>query len=556
MNDARTHKQIFPQVIDTVAGFIRQLEGGTTVYIMPFAGSVIDTKEFAITGSDDNERAIAYLRTLQANGDSTAVYNSIESAISLIEHRGEAHKNDRPAVMHVYTDGEDNVSRVTLNDILEHFSLRRGPHDWLFYTELGLPVDLAKKALFDRRDNVVYVSEKAGVVRPIIQIEPLLTFLNFGNVLVDQTPTYIRFAVRSSQPLPPKLTISAEAHFEALNAAGVLVQVDPREFAPDPNHNPLKLALENPRALPHGTHLGKLKFKASDPLVVVIPDEVGAQFSYQPKKTLDLSPSPGERLPLDFGIVTPGTSAAHHFRLTCNEEALQATAPVDVHFKESGRNPAPSYPGQALYLDGSRGKRDFQLDRSLNEIAVIAEPPATLRPGTYGGTFELSSRELELSIDGHADAGHPHQLLLDWTFTVPQPPRPPWEWALLVAAILAIAAYVLYLYTRPPRFRDFRLILLEPRTGEVDLAGLHSMSFGPSSQNLTDIAKDFAIRAVKKDSRIAAMLELPDSGVTIRRKNQKIDVYGSEELYAGDIIDIPPYQMRVESFSLGSDESA
>src|SRR5438046_2801279 len=55
------HPVIFPRVIEEASRFIRSLPAGTTVYVVPFAESVRDTREFVILKLGGGDDAIAYL---------------------------------------------------------------------------------------------------------------------------------------------------------------------------------------------------------------------------------------------------------------------------------------------------------------------------------------------------------------------------------------------------------------------------------------------------------------------------------------------------------------
>lgn len=556
MIGAGNHENIFPGVIKTISGFVDRLEAGTTVYVIPFAEAVGEAKEFTINERADLADVVAYLHSLEATGNKTAVYDSIKAALDVVKsRRGEAHRADHAVVLHVYTDGDDNVSGLTLTQILEDYKLNRGPYDWLFYTELGLPRSAEKQAAFSARkdENVVYVSEKAGEVRPIVQIEALLPFLNFGNVVEGEWPSRsMKFAIRTSHALPPKLTVSIEPRFDDLRAAGVLAEIEPSRFPVDSSEKLLKLTLKNLESLPRGKYNGRLRLDANDPYVIVIPSEITTTFSYEVPKLITLSPAPGERLPIEFGMARPKTTVARHFRLEFGEAAANADSKVTVRFHELSGNPADLGLGQTIYVEGFRGQKLVTLGKDVGEVILVAEPPEGIAPGTYSGSIELMSDTATILVEGSSDSDT-SAVQIPWHLTIPEPPIPWWMWLLLVAAVITVAVLFYRVLNRPPTFTDMRLQILTPRQGVIDLANRHSIRFGPGSPDL-DIPTELTIRARKKDRRIVAMLEVEGDGVSLIRKNSRIDVFGSEELFAGDTIEVPPYQLRVDSYALGSED--
>lgn len=542
---------IFSRVIQTISDYVAQLDAGSTVFVIPFAESVRPTREFIIQNASDINALRSHLGSLTANGQRTAVYDSIRTALTIVQ--GRSHQN-RAVVLHVYTDGEDNVSGLTLGEILETFKLVRSPYDWLFYSELGLPRDAAKQTLFSKyaAENAVYVSETAGEVRPILQVEPLLRFVDFGRVVEGVWPTrVVKFAVRSSRPLPQKLAMSVEPQFDALSTAGVLPLIEPPQFAIDGKEKTLQLKWVNP--LPRGRYDGVLKLTTNDPLVVVIPDLLRVTFTHEVPGHLTISPVPGERLPLDLGELQSATSTVRHLSVQFDKEAIDADATVRLDLQEEATNPSRVGVGSSIFVEGAKGKSAVTLDSAARDVKIVVSVPHGLKPGNYGGTLEFSSPAL-IIIDGKVRGGAGQSVPISWRFSVPEPPMPLWMWLVVGAAVAAVIGFFVFILTRPPRFADLQLQILDPRPGMADLTGQHSKTFGPSTQDLRDAAADFTIRAVKRGRRHGALIETDGAGVKIARRSGKVDVFGSEELFVGDVIEVAPYRLRVESFALGNED--
>jgi hypothetical protein len=551
-------RNIFPRVIETITSFIKDgLDPGSTIYVIPFADNVRETREFAVRDQSDLEALDRYLHSLVADGSRTAVYDSIRAALDLVETRRlQSQRQNRAAVLHVYTDGEDNVSKgLTLPLILDRFQLRRGPYDWLFYTELGLPRDPKKQAAFNGRKNAVYVSQNAGEVHPIRQVEPLLSFVDFGRVVEGGPwPTRImRFAIRSSREALPKLAMSIEPQFDALSAAGVLAEVQPASFPLDEKEKSLQFSWKNP--LQRGKYNGKLKLTTTDPMVLIIPDELEATFTYEIPSVIRVKPLAGEQFPIALGDVPTGTTVVRRLGIAFDPEAQRVKPGLEARLEEVHGNPQPAGLGQTIYFDGAVGKKVVPVGTNIDELAIVVAPPVAMKPGSYSGTIELSSPTAQVMLDG-AKPTVAQTLPIAWSFTVPPPPPPLWKKLIPWALGILLIAYLVYFNTRPPKFTDLELQILEPRMGSTTLTGQHSKTFGPSTQDLKDAAADFTVRAAKKGRRNAAMLETDGAGVRIMRRNSKIDVFGSEELFAGDVIEVAPYRLRVESFALGSEDQS
>jgi hypothetical protein len=551
MNGIGGHPRIFPEVATTVSSFIGRLDAGTTIYFVPFAERIREIRQFTIHGPADVAVAKAYLNQLNPNGSQTAVYNSIGDALEYIKNqRREEERGTNPIIVHVYTDGDDNVSHGwTLKSILDHFNLRRGPHDWLFYTELGLPPNPQKEATFNGRDNVRYVSERAGEVRPITVVEARLPFMNFGNVMETQSPERDQqFVVRSTQPLPAGFALKVEPIFERLRSAGVLADIEPSRFPVTDKKVKLKLTLANVETLAHGLYKGKLAIQPTDPLVIVVPDDIDAVFSYEPTKKITVSAAPGEHLPPNFGTVERGATAVRHLRIAPDDEARRAAIPITFRLTDLNANPARLQLGKAVYVDRMPGKSEGAIAGGAGEITLVVRPPADLPTGDYGGTIDITAPGAQVSYEG----GSPSEstFAIAWHFHVPPPPTPPWIWAVVAVVSLAIIAFLIYLATRPPRFTDLQLQLIKPRTGTIDLTGLSKKSFGPSANELPDCKADFAIVAQKRDDGIAAVIETNSNAVKIVRGGTRMDIIQQEDLRPGDRITVDEYEMRVESTAL------
>lgn len=551
MKGVAGHPNIFPAVKNAIAGFIAKLDPGTTVYFVPFAERVREIRPFALHGPSEVAEATAYLNALDADGLNTAIYNSIRDLMDYMKGRRPTPEQAaaNPLIILVYTDGDDNVSQgLTLESILKEYNLRRGSHDWIFYTELGLPQNPQKAATFSRFDNALYVAERPGEIRPITVIEARLPFMNFGNVLETQSPERDQqFVVRGTQRLPANFSLRVEPNFDKLRSAGVLADIEPERLAVIEKKVKLKLTLSNVENLAHGVYKGKLAVTPSDPLVIVVPDDITAEFSYEPPKKIVISAAPGEHLPIDVGDVAPDRTTTAHLRIAADEEARSAKIPVTFHIADFTGNPARLALGSAVYIDGQRGKREGAI-AAPSEVTFVIQPPPNVPVGDYSGTIDISAPGAQLSYEGGSPTGA--TLQIPWRFHIPPPPTPWWVWAIVVLVSIFAILLLVYVATRPPRFSDLQLQMLKPRRGTIDLSGLSKKSFGPSSNDL-DTKADFSIVARKRDGGgVTALIETESSDVKLRRRGKSLDIFQTEELHPGDVIVVDQYELQVESTAL------
>lgn len=551
------HPNIFPRVRSAVKEFISALEPGTTLFFLPFADSIREIRSFSIQAYPDTVAVMAYVDALVANGDRTAVFNSIEAALRTVNTYRETRDRQRAVVFFVYTDGDDNVSSWSLAQILDHFNLARGENDWLYYTELGLQRDPAKEALFGRAPHAELVREPEGEVRPIQQVEASLPFLNFGNLQETKSSARIqRFVVRSRRPLPDSFTVVLEAQFPDVAAQGTLVDISPHRFRPEGDVQWV-LTLKNP--VEEGSYSGSIQLLSDDPRVLVVPNVIEATFIVAPPRSVAIRPADGRSLPLDLGTYVSGTPdsavSVGGIALDFDQAARSGNEELALSLEAADDNPGNLVLGRDLLIAGLQSDRGV-IHADVSQVDLHYAPATRLTPGQYLGYLVLRSSTLVISGEGLERGSDSTTVRVPWALTVSKAPLPKWAWALLLLAAGALAYGVSWYMRRPPTFADLHLVVTAPIRDQVDLSGKSSVELGRGGGFLKDVEAKAVIRASHEGRRPTALLEVAEGRVLIERPGQRgrIPAVAVEEVVDGDVLVFEgagkEYHVRVSSFTL------
>lgn len=545
---------IFPQVKQAINSFLGQIGPGSDVYIAPFEGHVRAIKRFQIQGSADITGARDYVNALVADGNSTAIYNSVNSVLGTVNGNRNAAGNDRTAVFFVYTDGNDNVSRDwTLQSFLENFRLKRGKRDWLFYTELGLPRNPGKEQTFSQFDRTRYIQESKGNVHPIVQIETLLPVLSFGNLKTHPKASRVeRFASRGTRVTKTPISIRAEPVFPELRSQGVLAQLAPESFQPADSVT-LHLSLTNAEALADGDYHGVVRLIPSDPLVLIVPSDIEVSFAYGADKEVSIAPGQAKSFPLDFGKIQVHGRAlgplAKTFSLRFSPTALGARKELRYTIEEDASNPAKL--GNRLRLNSGANPLNGRIPAGASEATLQLVTDSALPPGDYKGKLRFEGEGLTVKGEGLVMDKDSAQTV-EWRFGVARKPIPAWIWIALLAVILVAGALAARHFMKPPVFTDLKLDVLEPTRQTIDLAGRNVARFGAGQEFLQPSPATFSLKAKKVGRNEVALLELENGSMTLKKRGGKeaSQILGDEEVYDGDVLQFGDFKLRVSSFSL------
>ncbi|MEW6775222.1 MAG: vWA domain-containing protein, partial [Bdellovibrionota bacterium] len=106
---------------------------GTTVTVYPFHEGIVG-EYVAVLDDDRRLQAIQYISKTQATGSRTAIYDAVAQALDRVEALRRASKGTRKATIFLFTDGEENGSNYSIDQILDRFDLLRSDKKhWLFW---------------------------------------------------------------------------------------------------------------------------------------------------------------------------------------------------------------------------------------------------------------------------------------------------------------------------------------------------------------------------------------------------------------------------------------
>lgn len=553
------HTNIFPSVQNAIQQFVRSLEIGSTVFFFSFDDRIREMRDFSIRSEADKKHIEDYIQSLRADGNNTAIYNTIHASLERINEYRRHQPSERTVIFFVYTDGDDNVSKEwNLASILDHFNLKRGEHDWLFYTELGLPSNPRKERIFKSREHMTYVPEQQGNVHAIIHVETLIPVLNFGNLKSSARSTRVeKFEVRGANSLPPNYTMTIEPIFGELKSQGAYAQITPKSFFPSETVN-LELSLVNAEGISDGVYRGILKLKSSDPLVVIAPDEITASLSYQIDPQVEILPANGEEFPLDLGEVNihaddaSSREAKRAILVRFNSTAERSGEKLKVSLVQDPSDDNPLDLGKCLVIDRIQGTEGW-VDHDTKQLQLVFIGSPDVASGTYHGKILFESDKLAIIGKGiESKENTPSVRSVSWSVSVPRKPIPSWVWLLIPLILGAIGFFMIRKRLQPPVFTDLKLEVREPEVREIDLAGRHEIIFGKGGEEFPNMEGSFVIRARKEDHKVYAVLHVTNGDIHIKKagEDQEVMLVGEEKIFDGDIIKFTDYRVFVSSYSL------
>src|SRR5205823_6078605 len=118
---------------DLVVGLPRP----TRIMILPFDTGVHFDQARTFSARPSRAALSAYLHQLEANGQSTWIYESIDAAMTELQGLADGHRT-RPQALFIYTDGLDNGphQETSIQDISHRIRLQRNDFPYL-YTYYG-----------------------------------------------------------------------------------------------------------------------------------------------------------------------------------------------------------------------------------------------------------------------------------------------------------------------------------------------------------------------------------------------------------------------------------
>jgi hypothetical protein len=539
---------IFPKVKDAITRFISELPPGNSVLITPFAERLGQTQRFEIVDSTSARRAEDYVRSLEANGSETHVYEALGEVFGRYNQL-RANEAERIGVLLVFTDGVDNgPQHLTMGDVVQRFGLQRRENDFLYYATLGVNLPERDVAALSESGFSTHDPSPSGDVHPVRVVQPRYGLLVFGNL--QRNPASERVLAMDVQgTLPGDFRLRARTSFPVLAQRGTYVEVSP-SAVPVADTVRLGLRLVNAEQVPTGDYDGTIQLESPDPRVIVVPRQIRARFTYAPPRTAQVLPAPGASTPrLQLGRADPYRAAdgraapSDSLTLDLDAEAVAHGGSFAVRVRQDPGNPAV-LPSDAVRVNGVAGDA-VTVDAAARKLRLaFALRRAQVRPGRYRGTLLLE--------DGSVEMRGTHEI--PWEFEVDRPPLSAGAIAGIVAAALAVLAalalFLRYWFTGgiSAALLRGRLTVREPNDAygqEIALAGRREVTIGSGTGELP--AARGRIRIVPERSRTTFRIKVvaEDGTVLIRRPGETFDVpVASESLRDGDLISIPPYRLE------------
>lgn len=401
---------IFPQLQEKLLDFVRAIRGRAEVWITPFNQGAAPTARFRLP--EERLGLESYISGLEANGANTWLYRSLQDIFAELPADPTAGN-----VIYVLTDGIDNDrQRPSLNQVLQAYASKRGPHDFLYYVGLGQPVPEDIKAAFASFPLACAISAAVGVVPTFAHARVSPGQVDLGNFKLEPGARRVQLEVRFLGPGAP-LTLLYQG--ESLEQAGGRLEIEPTALVLE--QTLLSFRLSQTSSLPDGNYRGYLVL-SGPPGTVVTPAAIPVRFAFNSGALYRLVLLEGSN-----GVSSPGRKNVFKYRLEGNE---WATEPITVDLENLPQ-------GLQVRFNGKAG-------------------PIRLRPG--------QSVAIELLNQGIGDGRGLEQV--DWNVVTPagarlELPRPPlispntqgrWlGWLLAALLPLALGGGWLWQRQRPRR---------------------------------------------------------------------------------------------------------
>jgi len=577
------HAVIFPKVKANINKFLENIAIGSNVFIVTFDEGVRSTKHFHIRTEKDIVSAQKYINNLKAVGQNTWIYRSLIKVMDLIYSFKIDQGKKHIQVIYLYTDGLDNdrSGKYTMKDIVETFNLKKGEHDWLYYCTLGVKLPEKDRITLNRAESVTLIEEEKGEIRPLIQIEPKIVYLDFGNLLnKEESEIYEIFKIHNQEMLAPDFELQIDYDFPGLQNIGAFAEIAPKNFHPL-DKIVFKLSLVNRQILErhHGVYEGALKFISPVPNVLITPNTIKIRFSYENEKIIQILPAEGNRLPINFGKFclqknTEPLVLEKSIAFKFNEEAFRKKSRVKVWLTFSHNNPDNLEYGKNILLEEDRDKEGFVIVSPPNDrIKLKAVLGRELKPGTYSGRLNFQGDNITIkgkNIKHDVTSGLPYYFV-NWKFIISKPPIPLWKKILLVVLLLIIVAVVsfiiyskvtgiglksLILYLRPPVIPEGTLLSCikldddSSKSVSYDISGKNEVSIGNNTELLSDSEDSLTIRAAREGQEV--YLEVVDVNgdamiIEYAGNGEERELFPGMKIVDGDRIKIDKYEITLSS---------
>lgn len=318
---------IFPQLQEKLLDFIRALRGRAEVWVTPFNQGAAPTARFRLP--EERQGLESYISGLEANGANTWLYRSLQDIF--MELPADPNVGN---IVYVLTDGIDNDrQRPDLGRVLQAYTSKRSPHDFLYYVGLGQAVPEDIQAAFASFPLSCAISAAVGFVPTFAHAWVSPDRVDLGNFKLEPDARRVQLKVRVLGPGAPLTLLYQD---ETLEQAGARLEFEPTALMLDQAQ--LSFRLSQTGSLPNGNYSGHLVL-SGPPGTVVTPAAIPVRFAFNPGALYRLVLLEGSN-----GVPSPVRKNVFKYRLEGNE---WATEPITVDLENLPQGLQVRFNGEA-----------------------------------------------------------------------------------------------------------------------------------------------------------------------------------------------------------------
>jgi hypothetical protein len=179
---------IWYQVKAAIKSYVNSVEINDKITIYTYAETVSEPKVFNINNESVKNNVNSFIDKIKADGKNTCTYKALKKVFEEYNESQNVYSN----LIYLYTDGINNCSGYTMQNVADLFYAKRDDYDYLYYITLGnkIPDDVKKVAdgtTTITTQEVPNPENKDNIVPKTIQpAKDILTF-NFSNSTKELT---------------------------------------------------------------------------------------------------------------------------------------------------------------------------------------------------------------------------------------------------------------------------------------------------------------------------------------------------------------------------------
>lgn len=472
------NRDIFPEILRPIVNHVRSdARVGDTLHILTFAhgihavsqaGGYPGTWTRRIAFEQDKVDVVRYveglnlaLRERGGAGSRTAIRDSVAIALARLQEFQERYPGGRRAyrdrydqLLVLFTDGRDNVSRVTPEEIARRFDLLRSEEYmgnnilWAYYAlaNAPIPADLPAGVVTASRipERFVYLTVEPGT-------------LSFGRMTPSGEGTSASLALHAQGEFNASAVTFTTTGLQLPGGAAAAVVSERQAIASQDREMKLTLKVSNPAALlaeaerrQHDqAYTGQIGLSVADPLVRLSRDRVSFSFTVPVPKWVKVTVSGAESLPIVLGSLQEKIGAEIPLALEFSPGAGEAS--LGLKLVPGSDNPTPlSIPDHVALETGGHRSKDLAVRREGGPVRLLvgaseAVRQAGLKAGQYGFDVEFQTSPADLEVRVIGRDGKPLPLTgkrIVFRFSVPKAPWGPLAWGVAIGIPLLLAAAV------------------------------------------------------------------------------------------------------------------